>query len=275
MESLNDRADYGTALALMMSGGLLSAFLGPELAALGRDWIDSPTGYAGSFILLAGLCCIGMLVFSLFKNPVIGETKEEGKARSLLQIASRWPFVVSIISVAVGSGLMSFIMTATPVNMNELCGYDLQDSKWVIQSHLAAMFLPSFLSPFLIRRFGLARVMLAGACIYGAVMGTALMGQRFVHFWGALALLGIGWNFLMISGTALLPRSYRVVERFKTQALNDFVVLAVQALASLSSGWFLFRFGWNVLVWSCLPFVVLAVGAGLFLYREQRQSGDL
>lgn len=265
LESLSDKKDFGTALAVMMSGGLLSAYLGPELAALGANWIDSETGYVGSFLLLAILSCVGILVFSFFQTPVVKEELSNEPARPLRRIVGNPFFVVSIISTAVGFSVMSLVMTATPVNMSEICGYTLTQSKSVLQSHLVAMFLPSFLSPVLMKRFGLSTVMLVGALIYGGMAIIALSGQSYVHFWWALLLLGVGWNFLFVSGTALLPRSYRPSERFKVQAINDSVVFGMQASGSLSAGWLLFRFGWSTIVWICLPLVAVAIAGSVYL----------
>ena len=271
LESLKNKDDFGTALAVMMSGGLVAAYVGPELAASGRDLIESATGYAGSCLLLAGVCCVGALIFGLFKDPVIEEETVEGHGRSLLEIARGRFFLISIVVTAVAFGVMSLVMTATPVNMNELCGYSLMDSKWVIQSHLAAMFLPSFLTPLLMRKLGQSTLMMIGAAIYVGMIVVALMGQEFMHFWWALILLGVGWNFLFVTGTALLPRSYRASERFKTQALNDFIVFGIQATASLSAGWLLFSFSWEVLVWVCLPAALLALAGGAVLYFEDKR----
>jgi hypothetical protein len=61
--------------------------------------------------------------------------------------------------------------------------------------------------------------------------GTALN-----NYWLALILLGIGWNFLFVSGTSLLPRAYGDGEPFRVQALNEFLVFGSQAVASLSAG---------------------------------------
>ena len=78
-----------------------------------------------------------------------------------------------------------------------------------------------------------------------------------MHYWLGLVLLGIGWNFLFVSGTALLPQSYRESERFSVQGFNDFVVFGLQALASLSSGYVIYRFGWEWLVVLAAPLLLV------------------
>ena len=159
-------------------------------------------------------------------------------------------------------------MTSTPLSMHEHHGHSLQDAKWVIQSHLVAMFLPSLFSGFLLQRFGIGKVMLAGGLLYLAVAVVALQGVAVLHYWWALVLLGVGWNFLFLSGTSLLPKAYNHAERFKTQAINDFIIFTLQGVASLSAAWVLFQFGWNIQVLSTIPFaVVLLVAAGVCIKR--------
>jgi len=268
LESLRDPDDFPMAFSVMMLGGIVSAFIGPEIGLLGKDLIDSPHGYAGSFLLLAGLILVSMAVFALFKEPVVSIEENEAPARSVLEIARNPLFVIAILASGVSFGVMSFVMTATPLNMHEICGIDLSSTKRVIQIHIASMFLPSLFGGWLIKNLGIGRVLLGGSIVYGAMMVVGLAGQELMHFLGSLILLGVGWNFLFVGGTALLPKAYRNSERFKAQASNDFAVFGVQAIASLGAGWFLFEFGWSVLIWACLPAVVAVGAAGVWLLRK-------
>ena len=114
--------------------------------------------------------------------------------------------------------------------------------------------------------------MVVGAILYATVVGIGLLGQELMHFWGSLILLGVGWNFLFMGGTALLPLSYEPNERFKAQAANDFVVFGTQAIASLSSGWFIFTFGWNGLLLTCLPLLSIALVLATGQARRDAQA---
>jgi MFS family permease len=118
------------------------------------------------------------------------------------------------------------------------------------------MYLPSLLSGWLIGRFGTARIMLAGCLALLAVVWIGSQGTTVQHYWVALVLLGIGWNFMFISGTTLLPTVYGDGEPFRVQALNEAVVFGSQAIASLSAGWVLWSLGWNTLLYSCVPIIV-------------------
>jgi MFS family permease len=119
------------------------------------------------------------------------------------------------------------------------------------------MFLPSLITGYLIKRFGSTAIMLTGTLMFALVAVIALQGQQVMHYWWALVLLGIGWNFLFITGTVMLPRSYKAHERYKIQATNDFAIFTIQAIASLSAGWLLFASSWHTLVYVSMPLVAI------------------
>ncbi len=151
-------------------------------------------------------------------------------------------------------------------------GHSLQETKWVIQTHIAAMYLPSLITPFLVKHIKIKGLMISGTVIYSVVAFIALSGQQVMHYWWALMLLGIGWNFLYLSGTSLLPQSYRDVERHKVQASNDFILFGFQAIASLLAGWVLFNAGWHWVVLSSLPFIVMLFAITLFYHRQAKHT---
>lgn len=270
LESVKDPSDFGPALSAFMTGGLLAAYLGPEIGALGRDLVESPHGFAGSFVLLGCVILTAALVFSFFKERRSVEESVEVPTRSLGRIVRSKVFLVAVSTAALSYVVMSFIMTATPITMHEVCGFSLDDTKRVIQGHIIAMFLPSVFSGWLMKRFGKGKLMLAGVVAYGVVIVVGMRGQELVHFWGALILLGVGWNFLFASGTALLPSAYEPSERYKAQAANDFTVFGCQAVASLSAGWFLYSFGWGTLLLACAPLVGVALFVSVIQIRSER-----
>ena len=177
------------------------------------------------------------------------------RGRSLPQIMRQPVFWVAVGAGVVGYTTMSFIMTATPVSMHVLEGHTLEDTKCVIQSHIMAMYLPSLFSGWLIARFGIGRMMFVGCCKYLFCIAVANAGIALPNYGIGLILLGISWNFLFVSGTALLSSGYPSEERFRVQGFNEFVVFGTQAVASLSSGWVLSGLGWHNLVLLCIPVV--------------------
>ncbi|KXU33908.1 multidrug transporter [Cephaloticoccus primus] len=270
LESVADARQHGPALSLLLCGGLLAAFVGPEIGARGDAWFPGWPGYAGAFLLLGGVTLGGLVAFQFFyRETAMAVQKSGAAARHLSAIIQKPAFIIPALGGAIGFGMMTFIMHATPLTMREMCGFDLGSTKQVIQGHIVAMYLPSVFSGGLIRRYGAGRVMMAGALLYIGVVVIGLFGQELVHFWGSLLLLGVGWNFLFMGGTALLPKSYAPAERFKVQAVNDLLVFGAQALASLSSAWFVFTLGWHGLLLGCLPILLLAAALSLWQIRRE------
>jgi len=253
MESVTEKL-IPKAASMVLVGGIAAAFLGPEIAMLGKDLHQ--VEFAGSFILLAGLFAIALFFLIGFKNPVIQEQKTDAPERPLKIILKQRIFWVALLSATIGYAVMSFIMTATPVSMHVMDGHSLGHTKWVIQSHIVAMFLPSLIAAWVIKKLGISRMMITGLIAYLICIVIAFSGKDLGNYWISLVLLGIGWNFLFIGATTLLPRTYKSSERFKVQAVNDFVIFGVQAVASLSAGWFIFAVGWKTLLLLTLPFIV-------------------
>ncbi len=269
--------DTGKAASRVLLGGLIAAYLGPELVVYGRDLgpmvgltasIPEHRAFIGAFILLGGVCLLAMLVLVIgYRNhkPVEGVGHSEG--RPLRQIFQHPLIWLAIVASAMGYAMMSFMMTATPVNMHKIIGHSLMDTKWVIQSHIMAMFLPSFFSGWLLSRIGHRRMIAVGVLVYVICLGVAYSGHHLMHYWWALVLLGVGWNFLFVGGTALLPLCYRPAERFKVQSINEFVVFGIQAAAALSSGWVVNRYGWETLL-GVSSIMVLVVALVLLVSRS-------
>jgi MFS family permease len=270
MESVDNIKDVPNALSFLMIGGVFSAFLGPEVAVLAKDWINSPHGYAGSFLALAILNLIAMVIFSGYKNTQPEQQQSLQPNRSLNQIIAQPVFLVAVLSAAIAYGVMSFVMTATPLSMFEVSRLSLENTKWVIQSHIAAMYLPSFFVGALINRFGLKTILAIGTLIYAGMVVIALSGQQLMHYWWALVLLGIGWNFLFTSGTVLLNSSYRPNEKHKIQAVNDFIVFGIQAIASLSAGWLLYNYGWNTIAFTTIPAIAVMLLALVWYHQYSK-----
>jgi MFS family permease len=271
IESSLNADDVPKILSILMLSGVFAAFLGPEIAVVGKEWLASPHGYAGSFVLLVPFILCAMLMMTLFKNPPLNENEIAGEARGLTVIAKQPIFLIAVCTATIGFALMSYLMTATPISMHHMQGHSLHETKWVIQSHIAAMYLPSLFTPWLVKYVKLKGLMLIGTLIYAIVAFIALSGHEVMHYWWALILLGIGWNFLFLSGTSLLPQSYDASERHKVQATNDFVLFGFQAAASLLAGWVLFTAGWHWVVITSLPFILLLFIVVSFYHRHEKK----
>jgi hypothetical protein len=231
------------ATSALLLGGILGAFVGPELALAGRHLLS--VEYAGSYLFLAAGYVAGTAIMAFYREPGHAIATRAHSGRPLRAILRNPVVVLAVASAAVSYAVMSFIMTATPISMHEHAGHSLVATKWVIQAHIAAMYLPSLLFAVLHARLGLRRILWLGVACFAATLGVATWDQGLMHYGAALVLLGVGWNLLFLGGTNLLPRGYEPGERFRVQAMNDFLTFTVQAGVSLGSGWVLVRFGWS------------------------------
>lgn len=245
----------GQAVSTLLLAGLVAAFLGPEIAYLGKDWLA--VEFAGSFAGLAVLLAISLIFLSFFKPIESQQNEQSSKGRPLSEIMRQPIFITALVSATVGFSIMSFVMTATPISMHVHNGFDLAQTKWVIQSHIIAMYLPSFFTGKLIEKFGHHRILFSGVLAFLICIFVGFAGQHYLHYWLALVLLGIGWNFMFVAATALLPQSYEPQERFKVQGFNDLVMFSCQAIASLGAGWVIKSLGWNGMLSMCIPFLLI------------------
>jgi MFS family permease len=243
------------ATSVLLLGGILAAAIGPEIAVRGQNLLTIE--FAGSYLLLAGVYLVGIFIVSFYRDSGGANDPHSMQGRPLKQIMRSPLVILAIAASAVGYGVMSFVMTSAPISMHEHAGHGMQATKWVLQSHILAMYLPSLVYPWLFSKLGFKGMMWSGVAAYIACLLIGSINTEFIHYWLTMVILGVGWNFLFLSGTNLLRYGYRNEERFKVQSFNDFLVFSIQGLASLSSGWFLFHWGWQSVISASLPLVLV------------------
>jgi len=251
------------AISYVMVGGVAAAFLGPWNASLAADWIPAvPSGGPYLMIALLAMVAIGLLAF--LRVPPSGEPQPGDTQRPMGHIATQPAFLVAVLAGAIGYAVMTLIMTATPLAMRAQ-GFEMAHVATIMQWHVLGMFVPSFFTGNLIGRFGVAQVLLAGAALLAGSAVVAMTGVSFTHFWVALVVLGIGWNFLFVGGSALLTSIHTEAERGKVQGVNDLSIFSLVAVGALMSGALLNQFGWALLNMMMLPLSVLVVAAVVWL----------
>lgn len=251
------------SLSILMLAGIVAAIIGPEV---GRRFssVEGLPDFVGSFLGLAVLMAMSFLVLLLFRDTEIKADIVEGVERPLGTVLRQPTVILAIASAVVGYTIMSLIMTATPVSMHELDQHSLDETTWVVQSHILAMYIPSLFSGFLIARFGVLRIIQSGFILMLVCVLVGWGRPELMHYFGSMVLLGVGWNFLFLGGTTLLTQSYRVSERFKVQATNDFLIFGLQAVGSLGAGLLLATSGWNGVLAFSLPWLMLLVAVAIY-----------
>lgn len=268
MESV-DAGDMPRAASRVLVGGIIAAFLGPEIAIRGESLFG--TSYVGSFVLLLLVIALATAVLLFFVEPQSATRSTAGESRPWASILAQPVIWLAVLSGMTAFAVMSTVMTATPLHMHFENGHSLVDTKWVIQSHIVAMFLPSLVVPMIIRRVGEVGLIGLGVGALLASLAVIFSDYEFANYWLSLVLLGLGWNFLFIGGTTLLPQGYRESERFKVQAFNDFTIFGVQSTGALMAGWLLARIGWQYLLLAMLPILLMLV-LTLVYWRSSKAS---
>ncbi len=260
------------AISLVLAGGIVGGFLGPESSRFAKDLFATP--FLGSFLVLAGVAVIALAVQSRVNVPKPTAEETGGGGRPLSKIIRQPVFIVAALSGGLGYGLMNLLMVATPLAMS-FCSHPYAAAAMVIEWHVVGMYAPGFFTGSLIRRFGLLKVIALGIAIVTVCVGVALTGTTIVHFMVALALLGVGWNFMYIGGTTLLTESYHPSEKSKTQGANDLIMFSIMGVSSFSSGALVSAAGWEAMNIGALPVlaVVAAAVAWLAWLRSHRRGG--
>ena len=210
------------AISLVMAGGVVGAFLGPELAKATRDLFE-PVVFAGCFATIGVIMLINISILQFIKIPRMSAAERRDTGRPLIEILQQPATVVAILASMFGYGAMSLVMTATPLAIIQH-EHSFSDAAFVIQWHVVGMFGPSFITGHLIHKFGPLKIIIIGAVLILGCASINLTGIEVAQFWAALVLLGVGWNFMFIGGTSLLATTYKPNERAKIQGFNDFLV---------------------------------------------------
>ena len=253
------------AISYVMAGGLLSAVLGPQLNKIVQDL--SVITFLGSYVTIVAINLVGIFLFFLLRLPkqssnvaTNANLKPERSKRDLLRNPK---ILVAITCGMIAYSLMNLVMTSTPLAVVG-CGFTKDNANDIVSAHVIAMYLPAFFTGHLIVKFGVGRIMGLGLIILAGAGIVALNGFGLFNFFGALILLGIGWNFGFIGATNLLTSSHSPDERGRVQGMNDAIIFGCVTIASLASGGLMnctggsALVGWAAVNYAMVPFLLIA-----------------
>ena len=246
------------AVSMLLLAGIVSAFIGISLANFTKNLVSDHI-YVGSYLALACFTIMPALILSFYKNTNIqrDEINFNKEVRSYKEFFLDPKFLQAMFSATFGYVVMAFLMTATPISMHFMHNISVDKVGIVIQFHVLGMFLPSLITGNLINKYGPSNIMYAGTFFYLLTIIMSFFEPNFINYLISLILLGIGWNFLYISGTSLLVTTYQDHEKFKAQGFNDLVVFSATAIGSLSAGILVSITSWKVINLMCIPFLIL------------------
>jgi MFS family permease len=259
---------------------LISAIIGPQLVKLTQGALD-PIPFMGSYLAIIGLNVIGVFLFLFLDIPTPKKPDADApQGRSRRELLREPHILVAMISAMVAFSLMNLVMTSTPLAVVG-CGFKTENAADIVSMHVLAMYIPSFFTGHLISRFGVERIIALGLVILASAGAIGLAGVELSNFYGALILLGIGWNFAFIGGTTMLAEAHTKEERGRVQGMNDFAVFGMVTVASLSSGGLMncsggsAQEGWMAVNLAMIPFLMLAGGALIWfvIHGKKRVRG--
>ena len=246
------------AISLVLAGGIIAAVVGPEVSRYSFDLLPDYI-YLATYLLAALIQILNfiILIFIKIKKPEV----RAQKLRPLSDILMQQTLIIAILAAAVGYSLMSFIMTATPLQIVNICKLGNSASSTVIQWHIIAMFAPSFFTGSIISRFGNRKVMLAGIILYAFSVFFGILGETVQNFWIALFLCGLGWNFLYVGGSDIIAKSALPEERAKVQGVTDFIIFVFVAMGSFLAGYLHSNLGWEIMLfYTTIPIILIFIG---------------
>jgi len=265
------RLDFkAQAISLTLAGGIAGGIFGPEMAKR-TAMLFADHMYLGSYLSLIAVCLVATLFLAYLDIPQLSERERKDSGRPLGEIMRQPVFIVAVLASMLSYGIMNLFMTSTPLAMRAH-DHPFNDAAFVLQWHMIGMYGPSFFTGALINRLGILNVILVGIVLLFVCILSALAGTALLNFWAALFLLGIGWNFMYVGGSALLTECHTPAERAKTQAANDFMVFVTMAISSASSGLLLNKSGWHAVNYGSIPFLALATVATLWLIWQRRNA---
>ncbi len=245
------------AISLVLAGGVIAAVVGPEISKYSFDFFPNYI-YLASYLFAALIQILNfiILVFIKIEKPKLNQNP----IRPLSSILFQKQLIIAILAAAIGYSLMSFIMTATPLQIVNVCKLGDEASASVIQWHVIAMFTPSFFTGFIIMKLGSRKVMMIGVLIYIVSISFAIIGQTFQHFWMSLFLCGLGWNFLYVGGSDVIAKSALPEERAKVQGVTDFIIFSFVAIGSFFAGVLHTKIGWEIMMfYTSIPIIILLI----------------
>lgn len=258
------------AISWVLAGGLVSALTGPQLVKATNDLFAVP--FLGTYLAAMAISALGAGLFFLLDLPAPprDEARTAAAGPSWAELLRRPVIRVAVICAMVSYALMNLVMTSAPLAIVG-CGFTTSHAADGLSAHVLAMFVPSFFTGHLIARFGAQKVVTAGLVLLAGAGLVGLSGVELANFYGALILLGLGWNFGFIGATSMLASAHGPAERGRVQGMNDAIVMGCVTLGSLASGGLMNCAGgspvegWRLVNMAMAPFLVLAAVALIWL----------
>jgi len=257
------------AISYVLAGGLVGGLVGPESAAVTKDLFGVQYEYVGSIASLVLYMLAATVLIRMLDIPPEKAAEVNDTPRPTREIVLQPKYIVAVVAAAMSYAVMNLLMVSTPLAMTVVCGHPYGSVATVIGWHVVGMFAPSFFTGDLIKKFGVNTVMMLGVLLNFVTIGIALSGVTVAHFWWAMFILGVGWNFVYIGATALLTQTYRPSERARAQGINESCIFGTMVVTSFSSGFLLDMKGWDLLSYISIVLITIVAAALIWLMTRR------
>jgi predicted MFS family arabinose efflux permease len=255
------------AISMVVSGGILAAILGPLLSMFLRD----VSGFVEFSLCYAALSGLGFLTFFILHFWKPNNSKESDAKKPLgsrISLRGHELALLGIFASSIGYFAMNLFMVQASLVMRSICSFNA--SSFAIQGHVIAMFLPSLFANRLISQLGIRHVLTMGFSLMA--LATVISISFFLEYdkvFIGLLLVGLGWNFTYVGGSALIAEKIPPEQRHLWQGVNDTVIAVCATLGAFLPAPLLSALGWqgsNVLsmVLCCFAGIVCWVIFGRF-----------
>ena len=265
-------------LSYVVWGSTIGAVTGPNLMQPAGD-IAERLGFprlVGPYLISAVTLTFASLIIFYFLKPdpyitALGEGKsyEAGKKNvkeALVHIRQKPLALFAIISIAIGHVVMVSVMVMTPVHMAHV-DVSLRIIGLVISVHVIGMYAFSPVVGSLSDRLGQIKTIQIGLVILflSAVISGTAAADDVPKLGVGLFLLGLGWSFTLIAGSALLSSSVDPVLKTSSQGASDLVMNLSGAAGGAAAGIIIssLTYGW-LCAFSAIPVIALAIWSGRF-----------
>ncbi|RVU84677.1 MFS transporter [Leucothrix sargassi] len=259
----------GSVMGWVLSGSLIAAILGPTLNKYANQWISEPQ-YLGAYLCVGIFSTLAIVMLGSVANQPVVKAENHADTKRFLKSPS---YLLGAFNTAFAQFSMLLMMSITPLAMHAH-HYSVEQSVSVIGWHIIGMFLPSFFSGKLIDRFGPKAIILTGLAIFMGSTLVAMSGMVISNFYISLFLLGLGWNFMYMGGTASYTQSIDEEEKGKAQGMAELSVALGGVVAVLIGGILINWFEWQRINQGLLLVLALTTAMNVLKRAPQANTGN-
>lgn len=275
-DACDDERRKSRTIAIVVSGGIVAAFVGPAIASYANDYLMTEYPYLGPYLTAFVLISLSLVLYSRLTVKAHQITASDNATGTLASVLKNRLFVCGTVVGASSYLIMAAMMDAFPMTMIE-GGYHFSHTTSVLQWHLLAMFAPSYLTALFIGRFGASSAIAVGVALNFAGLMAALQNTSYINFWLCLFFIGLGWNFMYLVAADLITRIDPVL-RSRAEGANNFAIMTSFGLSTPLAAFILINYGWYRVAHFSL--ILLAIAAIVTILcapfiRHQANSADI